>query len=845
MNQNLSKNNYCKLSVFLDFFLINIFLLIPATYSSTETETEASASCVNCEFLNSDRLSILSNEDAKQLSELSAVIHSPQENACRFILSEKKLILGKLSDNWGQEMTGTDLLKEELNQIPRPPHPEGKEYSHLATVISSGMGYNDISETINNILPKHNIFTHNLTAKKIKKDRKILRSNSFINIIRDSWNNKEYNALKPLSPPSVLVADVETNSVNQDIQIKASKKFDLILVGSLSPDGLISDTSNSNKEVHILAPDALINTTQWNHTYSFTNNHGASSLVTGSLAGFEWLAGYHPTAEEAKILLKNTAIPTIYSHEKPRTNGAGLLNAYKLGMVGKRLKQKCPIDSCDDLQSKRKRKKCVRENQRQQKVCFQREINNKENYAFNLDPGLTTDIATAFPSCGTQNATDQNNDCTTKERIFKRLRQAVFLNPEKKDLWTYLSCIYKAEGFSQNSEALDRISLALSPKQEIIGTLKKEMASQNARFDFIRPLLSITEESERTQTASQLIQQFPDHTMNVIKKMESEVSVEILTSLQNNTDPSVRRGVAQGANQLERKESAVLLNNLRRDNSPKVRAAVARSSSFLGSRRGAVLLNKLRKDENPEVRMAVADGAGSLGGKRGANILRSFKKDPSPEVRTRAVANASDVSDRIILRNEHTYRKTEGILTRLFKKSGAQAILSADTYHGKRRGSKVVETFYKDPNPKVKQMAARSAYHIGDTRSLQILETLKQDTNYQVREVALNPQARQAWDPPVTYPEDIPPLSDTTIKQELYDLLTDIKTIKNPEDIRNTLDTVFKTTSQSNYLILKFFIQSDSTSEEMKQEISNRLFDAPLINEHRLEIEQLLQESNE
>ena len=42
----------------------------------------------------------------------------------------------------------------------------------------------------------------------------------------------------------------------------------------------------------------------------FGGTSGATPLVTGSLAGFEWLSGYHPTAEEAKILLEKTAILT-------------------------------------------------------------------------------------------------------------------------------------------------------------------------------------------------------------------------------------------------------------------------------------------------------------------------------------------------------------------------------------------------------------------------------------------------------------------------------------------------------------------------------------------------------
>ena len=66
--------------------------------------------------------------------------------------------------------------------------------------------------------------------------------------------------------------------------------------------------------------------------------------MTGSLAGFEWLSGYHPTAEESKLLLEKTAIRNQHSHDSPGKNGVGIVNAYKLGMVGKKLKEMCGAD---------------------------------------------------------------------------------------------------------------------------------------------------------------------------------------------------------------------------------------------------------------------------------------------------------------------------------------------------------------------------------------------------------------------------------------------------------------------------------------------------------------------
>ena len=205
-----------------------------------------------------------------------------------------------------------------------------------------------------------------------------------------------------------------SKGVLESIKNKASKKFDAILVGSFSPKGFASDFSNSGEEVHIMAPsDRWISSAGNNGEYRrFSGTSGATPLVTGSLAGFEWLSGYHPTSKEAKVLLEKTAFPTLHSHEKPKINGVGLLNAYKLGEVGKRLKKKC-------------------ENR---KSCFKKEILNEENYRFDLDKSLEKDLSKVFPSCsmgkGIIVASLKEPECQTKRKIFKRLRKTVLLNPK-------------------------------------------------------------------------------------------------------------------------------------------------------------------------------------------------------------------------------------------------------------------------------------------------------------------------------------------------------------------------------------------------------------------------------
>ena len=125
--------------------------------------------------------------------------------------------------------------------------------------------------------------------------------------------------------------------------------------------------------------------------------------MTGSLAGFEWLAGYHPTAEEAKILLEQTAILTPHSNENPRMNGVGMVNAYKLGMVGEEFKRLCGTDIS----------------------CFKKMIRSPAAYKFPEDLGLEEAVEQAFPECS-QTCGKNVTTCADKGVVFKRLRKAAF-----------------------------------------------------------------------------------------------------------------------------------------------------------------------------------------------------------------------------------------------------------------------------------------------------------------------------------------------------------------------------------------------------------------------------------
>ena len=82
---------------------------------------------------------------------------------------------------------------------------------------------------------------------------------SFINNSMGWSGSSAYNAFKSLSPPSILVLASGNNHPKPVVKIeaKASKDFDTILVGSLTPEGIRSGFSQQGEEVHIMAPGRL------------------------------------------------------------------------------------------------------------------------------------------------------------------------------------------------------------------------------------------------------------------------------------------------------------------------------------------------------------------------------------------------------------------------------------------------------------------------------------------------------------------------------------------------------------------------------------------------------------
>ena len=394
------------------------FLLADGT---SDTEAKFIVNCASCRKQN-PLPELPLNNNIRTCNILACKEKSEGEKS-----SCKHLDGGRLSDYWAQELIGVDLLREELKNISPPKRENWISVFDTQKENHSTYVRNLISdEGSHAVLPKLEDEKTDLFEGKVEKhSRNVLSlfrtqfpgdyvaeanylqktSPHFINHSM-SWGNSEdiYEVFQELSPPAVVVTSAGNKFFGRlgEMKSKASKKFDVINVGSLSYEGFVSDYSVSGTEIHIMAPSGggLSTVGKNGEPKQFGGTSGATPLVTGSLAGFEWLSGYHPTSKEAKILLEKTALPTLHSHETPQLNGVGLVNAYKLGEVGKRLKEKCKGKSM---------------------FCFKAEILNEENYHFDIDEHLKEDLNRVFPSCtiGKQPQKPVGiSDCEEKGKIF-------------------------------------------------------------------------------------------------------------------------------------------------------------------------------------------------------------------------------------------------------------------------------------------------------------------------------------------------------------------------------------------------------------------------------------------
>ena len=692
---NFIKNiHHYKLSVF-------ILGLLCCTFQSQadledERSTEAGSVCtIDC----GEKEGFFTKEEEGFFSNLANIFKE-----CKIAESNKDLKDGKLSTRWAFEMTGADLLKEELEKESPP-----TDDKNLITFSALAADHFDIQNIFSETLPALNSQQlHNMPINKSRPQYAYARhliklasqskKPSFVN--SPGWEDTErtYNAMSNLSPPAVLVQAARDNfpAPFEFIKNKFSRNLDSILVGSISSSGLAGEYSQEGREVHILAPG--------------NNTSNASALVTSALAGFEWLSGYHPTAKEAKLLLERTAVPTVHSvFEQPQMNGKGMLNVYKLGMTAKKLKEKCKNDT----------------------ACFKREIQNPGSYTFTANQNVLNSANLAFPKCSknsshgrprTRKHRGKTTHCENKQAALKTLRQAVLLDASNVPLLKMLSCIYKENGFTENALGIDKTIAAVEKNKDFLKDTNIENLWEMPLTNAHAKLFLLLDREERAaflnQELSDLNQELSGETdyskndANINKKLNQLIwqagrlggaeGSKFIKQLTQHPRTYVRESAAKYAVSLEKPQGLMILEQLVKDPEPDVAIEVARSAGIIGrsieeESRALEILKTLAQHPNREVRRHVVGSTSSIGGPEGLKIIKQLAQDPQPSIRGLVTYTANDF--------------------------------------GKEEGFKILEQLSKDSHDRVREDVIRNLdSQIASEQNLQLLRQMVQtEPNQQLK----------------------------------------------------------------------------------------------------------------
>ena len=204
---------------------------------------------------------------------------------------------------------------------------------------------------------------------------------------------------------------------------RAARLQKIVAASSLDARGFPADYTSYFEQMTIAVPSKAM----WSYDYSgairtFGGTSGAAPQVTGALTSFTLLSSYPLATRETHLVLSKTAIP-LPGLPKSSLVGPGMLNAYKIGMVAKRLKAQCAGDQGHECMNRLLR--------REQTYHFARES------AQLLERGLQF-----FPECRHQRALPASDNCH-KAAAFEQLRRAAFLEPSNKRAWQAIACIKK------------------------------------------------------------------------------------------------------------------------------------------------------------------------------------------------------------------------------------------------------------------------------------------------------------------------------------------------------------------------------------------------------------------
>ena len=253
----------------------------------------------------------------------------------------------------------------------------------------------------------------------------------------DPFYMGQSESLGTMSKRGTVIIQSSGNKGNKPIDkytVKAAREYGAIVVGSVNPRGERAGFSQTGSSVFIMAPGESI--TVSNNKGEFHQKDGtslSSPMASGALRNFILASGYRPTSDEAKKLFEETAIP----HNADPGNGVGIVNAYKMAEVGKRLYILCGGNES----------------------CVNERIKQSATYTFRPNSTeLLNETEMYFPQCASQPSTPPpltilcDRNCPKKAEILKQLRKHFLLNPKDSKIAEYLACIYSSHGYEDTAK---------------------------------------------------------------------------------------------------------------------------------------------------------------------------------------------------------------------------------------------------------------------------------------------------------------------------------------------------------------------------------------------------------
>lgn len=398
----------------------------------------------------------MKNKKSRILACLLVLLNTLQAGA--FVELEKRHPVevedGRLTPFWAQEYIGADLVKEEMRQMPNLPrvpvavYDVGFEKEHInlafdipvdramngnrpmkghhGTSVASlinGQGMVSVSEVVNYVqLKKVSPAVFYFGAVRELKDLPVkpqVISNSM------GWTSESVLELATEVDQMGIIWVMAAGNDHPNEIAAHERAAPVISVGSYSPRGLQTLSSQESEQLDILAPADEYQAAIDGHGQEvlFGETSGATPLVSGSIANAKALI---PSLSRAQIesLIKRTAIRSFHSLYSEK-NKAGLFNAYRFFKVVQRLHSVCGTSAS----------------------CVQAQMDKRQNYLF--------DSAALSPRI--QSVCKSRNSLSKEE--MKSLRAQYLLNAEQTQYARLLACVYRNEGYSINADYYENIAL--------------------------------------------------------------------------------------------------------------------------------------------------------------------------------------------------------------------------------------------------------------------------------------------------------------------------------------------------------------------------------------------------